>query len=180
MVLGALRSALSAKLADEKLTVVDGWTLGSHKTKEFRQTLARLDGKTRTMLVVESSGKPQSRAGQPQPRGREAGCARRRCSLTTCCGTTALMLSKEAALRLGRSLGQRDRGAAAADDRADCARRPCREQAGQGRSAEAQPRPRKAGESRQPAKAARDAQAGGQAQSAEGQGISDGRPTSTR
>ena len=36
MVLGALRSALSAKLADEKLTVVDGWTLGSHKTKEFR------------------------------------------------------------------------------------------------------------------------------------------------
>ena len=39
MVLGALRSALSAKLADQKLTVVDGWTLGSHKTKEFRQAL---------------------------------------------------------------------------------------------------------------------------------------------
>src|SRR6202142_4396261 len=35
MVVGALRSALSAKLADQKLTVVEGWTLGSHKTKEF-------------------------------------------------------------------------------------------------------------------------------------------------
>ncbi len=55
MVLGALRSALSAKLADEKLTVVDGWTLGSHKTKDFRQALSRLDGKTRTILVVESA-----------------------------------------------------------------------------------------------------------------------------
>jgi len=56
MVLGALRSALSAKLADEKLTVVDGWTLGSHKTKDFRQALSRLDGKTRTILVVDSAG----------------------------------------------------------------------------------------------------------------------------
>src|SRR3984957_15298377 len=52
MVLGALRSALSAKLADSKLTVVDGWTLGSHKTKEFRKTLTRLDGE-RTILVVQ-------------------------------------------------------------------------------------------------------------------------------
>jgi large subunit ribosomal protein L4 len=56
MVVGALRSALSAKLADQKLTVVEGWTLGSHKTKEFRQTLTRLDGETRTILVVEANG----------------------------------------------------------------------------------------------------------------------------
>src|SRR5579884_1373537 len=56
MLLGALRSALSAKLSDQKLTVVDGWALNSHKTKEFRAALARLDGDTRTMLVVEGSG----------------------------------------------------------------------------------------------------------------------------
>ena len=31
MTLGALRSALSAKLSDQKLTVVDGWKLESHK-----------------------------------------------------------------------------------------------------------------------------------------------------
>ena len=52
MVLGALRSALSAKLADEKLTVVDAWQLESHKTKPFREALGRLDG-TKTMLLVE-------------------------------------------------------------------------------------------------------------------------------
>src|SRR5712672_1723093 len=56
MVLGALRSALSAKLAEAKLTVVEGWPLPTHKTKEFRQTLSRLDGKTRTILVVEAPG----------------------------------------------------------------------------------------------------------------------------
>src|SRR5260370_2201560 len=56
MVLGALRSALSAKLSDQKLTVVDGWKLDSHNTKEFRAALSRLDGETRTMLVVEGPG----------------------------------------------------------------------------------------------------------------------------
>src|SRR4029077_16870359 len=55
MVLGAVRSALSSKFSDQKLTVVDGWTLGSHKTKEFRKTLTRLDGE-RTILVVEEPG----------------------------------------------------------------------------------------------------------------------------
>ena len=44
MVLGALRSALSAKFADQKLIVVDSWQLDSHKTKPFRQALDRLDG----------------------------------------------------------------------------------------------------------------------------------------
>src|SRR5215469_14947878 len=54
MVVGALRSALSAKLADSRMTVVEGWSLASHKTKEFRQVLSRLDGETRTILVVEA------------------------------------------------------------------------------------------------------------------------------
>ena len=54
MVLGALRCALSAKLADAKLTIVDGWKLDSHKTKPFRQTLGKLDKETRTILLVEN------------------------------------------------------------------------------------------------------------------------------
>jgi len=54
MVLGALRSALSVKLAEEKLTVVDGWALESHKTKPFRQALSKLDKETKTILLVES------------------------------------------------------------------------------------------------------------------------------
>ena len=88
MLLGALRSALSAKLAEQKLTVVDGWPLETHKTKAFRQALDKLDGETRTILLVEPDGKPQSGAGQPQPRRREAGYADRRCRPTICCGTT--------------------------------------------------------------------------------------------
>jgi large subunit ribosomal protein L4 len=56
MVVGALRSALSAKLSDQKLTVVDGWKLDSHKTKEFRAAIMKLDGETRTVLVVEGPG----------------------------------------------------------------------------------------------------------------------------
>src|SRR5580693_5695042 len=51
MILGALRSALSAKLAQEKLTVVEGWKLDSHKTKPFREALTKLDKETRTILL---------------------------------------------------------------------------------------------------------------------------------
>jgi len=51
MLLGALRSALSAKLAEGKLKVVEAWTLESHKTKAMRQTLDRLDGAGTTLLV---------------------------------------------------------------------------------------------------------------------------------
>jgi large subunit ribosomal protein L4 len=42
MILGALRSALSAKLAEQKLTVVDAWSLETHKTKTLRTALGKL------------------------------------------------------------------------------------------------------------------------------------------
>jgi len=51
MLLGALRSALSAKLADQKLTVVDEWSLESHKTKAFAETLGKLNH-TKSALIV--------------------------------------------------------------------------------------------------------------------------------
>jgi large subunit ribosomal protein L4 len=54
MIVGALRSALSAKLAEEKLTVVDVWELESHKTKAFRDALSKLDGDSKTVLLVET------------------------------------------------------------------------------------------------------------------------------
>jgi large subunit ribosomal protein L4 len=54
MILGALRSALSAKLADAKLTIVEGWKLDSHKTKPFSQALDKLNKETQTVLLVES------------------------------------------------------------------------------------------------------------------------------
>ena len=104
MVVGALRSALSAKLADAKLTVVEGFALDTHKTKEFRQALSRLDGDTRTILVVEAPG------------NRNLELASRNLEGVKVVAPSALqpydllrhgrvMLSKDAALRLARSLG---------------------------------------------------------------------------
>jgi large subunit ribosomal protein L4 len=52
-VLGALRAALAAKLADGKLTVVESLELGEGKAKLYRAALDRLEAK-RTTLLVES------------------------------------------------------------------------------------------------------------------------------
>jgi len=51
--LGALRAALAAKLADGKLTVVESFELKEPKTKLYRKALNTLDAK-RTTLLVES------------------------------------------------------------------------------------------------------------------------------
>jgi large subunit ribosomal protein L4 len=51
ILLGALRSALSAKLAEQKLTVVDAWELETHKTKALRETLDKLNTTKSALLV---------------------------------------------------------------------------------------------------------------------------------
>lgn len=51
MLLGALRSALSAKLAQQKLTVVDEWSLETHKTKALREALDKLNTTKSALLV---------------------------------------------------------------------------------------------------------------------------------
>src|SRR5690349_7530224 len=50
--MGALRSALAAKLADGKLTVVEEFELGEAKTKAFRKALDKL-GVEKTALLVD-------------------------------------------------------------------------------------------------------------------------------
>jgi large subunit ribosomal protein L4 len=52
MLLGALRSALSAKLAEQKLTIVDGWALDTHKTKSLRTALDKLNAENTALLVA--------------------------------------------------------------------------------------------------------------------------------
>jgi len=51
--LGALRSALAAKLADGKIIVVNAFDVKGPKTKEFRQALDALNVKS-TVLIVET------------------------------------------------------------------------------------------------------------------------------
>ena len=53
MQLGALRSALSAKLRDGEIKVVQAFSLGGHKTKAVRAALDKLEG-TRTVLLVDN------------------------------------------------------------------------------------------------------------------------------
>jgi large subunit ribosomal protein L4 len=53
--LGALRSALAAKLADGKLVVVESFEVTEPKSKQFRQTLHKLNAKGTTLLVESSS-----------------------------------------------------------------------------------------------------------------------------
>ena len=54
--MGALRSAISAKIHDGKFTVVDSFVLAEGKTKLYRQALTKLEA-GKTTLLVESSRK---------------------------------------------------------------------------------------------------------------------------
>ncbi len=55
MVKGAMRSALSAKVRDGQLKVVQGFTFSDHKTRNAMGALARLQGE-RSVLVIDNSG----------------------------------------------------------------------------------------------------------------------------
>jgi len=57
MLLGALRSALSAKLAEQKLTVVDGWALDTHKTKSLVSALEKLNHTKSSLLVAQGENR---------------------------------------------------------------------------------------------------------------------------
>jgi large subunit ribosomal protein L4 len=106
MLLGALRSALSAKLADQKLTVVDGWQLDSHKSKPFRQALSRLDGATKTMLLVEIDANRNLELASRNLEGVKL-VAPHALQPYDLLRHDRLVLSKDAAVRLGTTLGPR-------------------------------------------------------------------------
>src|SRR5580698_7825775 len=106
MVLGGLRSALSAKLAEQKLTIVDAWQLDSHKSKLFRQALSRLDGKTKTMLLVEIEANRNLELASRNLEGVKL-VAPHALQTYDLLRHDRLILSKDAAVRLGTTLGPR-------------------------------------------------------------------------
>ena len=111
MVLGALRSALSAKLAEQKLTVVDAWQLDSHKSKPFRQALSRLDGTTKTMLLVEMVANRNLELASRNLEGVKL-VAPHALQPYDLLRHDRLFLSKDVAMRLGTTLGPRSAAAA--------------------------------------------------------------------
>jgi large subunit ribosomal protein L4 len=62
MLLGALRSALSAKLRDGELRIVREFSLADHKTKNFISVLASLDAKKSVLLVEAGENENLARA----------------------------------------------------------------------------------------------------------------------
>jgi len=122
MVLGALRSALSMKLAEEKLIVIDGWELESHKTKPFREALGKLNGDVRTILLVDNDGNRNLELASRNLDGITLSLSRD-LQVYDLLKHDRLMLSKDAALRLSE-LGAAGGFADADGDEADAAAKP--------------------------------------------------------
>jgi large subunit ribosomal protein L4 len=57
MQLGALRSALSAKLKDGDIKIISAFELAGHKTKAFAQTLNKFEAKSKVLLVEASENR---------------------------------------------------------------------------------------------------------------------------
>jgi large subunit ribosomal protein L4 len=110
--LGALRSALTTKLEDEKLTVVEGWSLATHKTKEFRRVLDKLDGDTKTILLVDALANRNLELASRNLEGVKL-VTPRTLQPYDLLRHDRLVLSKDVAVHLGESLGP-NRAAAAA------------------------------------------------------------------
>jgi large subunit ribosomal protein L4 len=122
MVLGALRSALSMKLAEEKLIVIDGWQLETHKTKPFREALGKLNGDVRTILLVDNDGNRNLELASRNLEGITLSLSRD-LQVYDLLKHDRLMLSKDAALRLSE-LGAAGGFADAEGDEADAAAKP--------------------------------------------------------
>jgi large subunit ribosomal protein L4 len=64
---GALRSALSAKLADGAIKVVDAFGLADHKTRAFVATLAKLEAAGKTLVVDNGANRELALASRNLP-----------------------------------------------------------------------------------------------------------------
>lgn len=113
--LGALRSALSAKLADGKLAVVDGFSLDTHKTKPFRAALDNFDSDGRTMLLVETAENRNLQLASRNLDGVKLVLSRE-LQPYDLLKHERLVLSKEAAVKLGTSLSPNGEGGEARPD----------------------------------------------------------------
>ncbi|MBX5496527.1 MAG: 50S ribosomal protein L4 [Bryobacteraceae bacterium] len=104
MILGALRSALSAKLRDGELKVVQAFTLNDHKTKTMRATLDRLQA-GKTVLLVENEDNRNLRLGSRNLPGVKM-VASREVTTYDLLGHAKVFLSQAAALKLSEALAR--------------------------------------------------------------------------
>src|SRR5665213_1416168 len=104
MMLGALRSALSAKLRDGELRVVQDFSLADHKTKAMRAVLDVL-GAPKTVLVVDNE---ENRNLALSARNLEGVTlmSTRQVDVYSLLGHAGVLLSQSAAQKLSEALGK--------------------------------------------------------------------------
>ena len=102
MVLGALRSALSAKVRDGELKVVQAFNMADHKTKTVAGTLAGLETR-KTVLLVEAVENRNLELGARNLPGVKL-VAPKDVNVYDLLGHERVLVSEEAARRLSESL----------------------------------------------------------------------------
>src|ERR1700751_5968812 len=109
MELGALRSALSAKLRDGELKVIEGFTLADHKTKNFKATLGTLEC-SRKVLVVDNGENKNLALGTRNIPGVKL-VPSRDVNVYDVLGYDRVLVSQAAAAKLAEALGPKKKGA---------------------------------------------------------------------
>jgi large subunit ribosomal protein L4 len=104
MQLGALRSALTAKLQDGDLKIVSAFELAGHKTKAFAQTLGKFEANSKVLLVEASENRnlelsARNIEGVEVVRSHEV-------HPYHLLGARRILFSKEAALKLNETLAK--------------------------------------------------------------------------
>jgi large subunit ribosomal protein L4 len=107
MELGALRSALSAKLRDGELKVIEGFTLAGHKTKQFKATLGTLEC-SRKVLVIDNGENRNLALGSRNIPGVKL-VPSREVNVYDVLGYDRVLMSQAAAARLSESLGPKSK-----------------------------------------------------------------------
>jgi large subunit ribosomal protein L4 len=102
MILGALRSALSAKLRDGELRVVSEFAIAEAKSKLMRKTLDALDA-SRTILLVDNSANKNLALASRNLEGVKL-VASREVNVYDLLGHQHILLSQEAAKKLSEAL----------------------------------------------------------------------------
>jgi large subunit ribosomal protein L4 len=109
MLLGALRSALTAKLRDGELAVISSFTFADHKSKTVRATLDKLQV-TKKVLIVDNEDNRNLELGARNLEGVKL-MTSREMSVYDLLGARKVLLSKAAAERLSDSLSSKKEAA---------------------------------------------------------------------
>ncbi len=104
MLLGALRSALSAKLRDGELRVIQSFSLSDHKTRSFQAALNKLQAAAKVLVVDNGENRNLALGSRNVPGVKLM--ASKDVNVYDLLGARHVLLSEEAARKLSEALSQ--------------------------------------------------------------------------